>query len=128
MQTLNNLALLLIEDNPGDAALIQEIATEVIAVKIIHVDRLAVGYARLAHEAVDLILLDLSLPDSQGLGTFFAVQAHAPHVPIVVLTGLDDETTALEALKAGAQDYLVKGRLDARDLGRAIRYAIERGR
>jgi two-component sensor histidine kinase len=128
MHTTKNLTLLMIEDNPGDAALIQELATEVIPVELIHVDRLAAGRAHLASTAVDLILLDLSLPDSQGLDTFFTAQAQAPHIPIIVLTGLDDETTALEALKAGAQDYLIKGRLDARDLGRAIRYAIERGR
>jgi len=128
MHTPENLTLLLIEDNPGDAALIQELVTEIPHVELIHVDRLTAGYARLAAEAVDLILLDLSLPDSQGLGTFFAAQARVPQIPIIVLTGLDDKTTALEALKAGAQDYLVKGCPDARDLGRAIRYAIERAR
>lgn len=128
MRTAQNLTLLLIEDNPGDAALIQELVSEVIQLELLHVDRLAAGCARLATEAIDLILLDLSLPDSQGMSTFFAAQTQAPQVPIVVLTGLDDETTALEALKAGAQDYLVKGLLDSREFGRAIRYAIERAR
>jgi DNA-binding response OmpR family regulator len=128
MHTPSKLTLLLIEDNPGDAALIQELAAEVLPAELIHVERLAAACACLAATAVDLILLDLSLPDSQGLDTFFAAQAQAPHIPIVVLTGLADEKTALDALKAGAQDYLVKGILDSREFGRAIRYAIERAR
>jgi two-component sensor histidine kinase len=128
MHTPENLTLLLVEDNPGDAALIQELAIEAIPAELIHVNRLAAACRRLAAGGIDLVLLDLSLPDSQGLSTFFATQAQAPQTPIVVLTGLDDEVTALETLNAGAQDYLVKGHLEARELRRAVRYAIERAR
>ena len=74
------------------------------------------------------MLLDLSLPDSQGLETFAKVYAHSPTVPIIVLTGNDDHDLALKAVKSGAQDYLVKGRLDRELLLRAMRYAIERKR
>jgi len=75
-----------------------------------------------------VVLLDLSLPDSQGLATFTEVRVCRPDLPVVVLTGLDDEELATEAVKAGAQDYLVKGTIDADSLTRAIRYAVERNR
>lgn len=126
MDTSAPPTVLLIEDNPGDAALIQDLAHAMIAVTLIHVERLAAGRAYLAAHVVNLILLDLSLPDSRGLDTFFILQAQMPHIPIIVLTGLDDEGIALEALKAGAQDYLVKGHLDGHDLRRSIGYAIKR--
>jgi len=129
------IEILLIEDNPGDARLIQEMisgarATGMLAL-LFHltiVDRLAAGLARLAQGGVDVVLLDLSLPDSQGLDTFAKAQAQAPDVPILVLTGLDDEARALQALQAGAQDYLVKGQIDRNLLNRAVRYAVERHR
>ncbi len=126
MDNLATLNLLLVEDNPGDAALMQERASAIIPVTLCHVERLAAACAYLATHTVDLILLDLTRPDSRGLETVLAIQAQVAHVPIIVLTGLDDESTALAALKAGAQDYLVKEYLEARDLRRAIRYAIER--
>jgi diguanylate cyclase (GGDEF)-like protein len=122
--------VLLIEDNPGDARLIREmIAEEADApFQIQHVLRLAHGLERLAAGGVALVLLDLSLPDSLGLDTFARVYAHSPAVPIVVLTGHDDHNVALAAVKSGAQDYLVKARLDRELLVRSMHYAIERKR
>lgn len=121
--------LLLIEDNPGDARLIREMLVEAgtaHAFWLTLVDSLAAGLARLDQTRPDLLLLDLSLSDSHGLETFERVQAQAPGVPIIVLTGLNDETVALQAVHAGAQDYLVKGEFEGPFLARAIRYAIER--
>ena len=127
---MNEFDLLLIEDNPGDARLIQETLHRAGGAPFrLHVaHRLDTGLAALDASPVQLILLDLSLPDSHGLETVMRVRAHAPHTPIVVLTGLDDESLALKSLELGAQDYLVKGSLDGRLLGRTIRYAIERQR
>ncbi len=120
--------VLLIEDNPGDARLIREMLAEAgtQAFRVEHADRLSVAFERLGVDNVDVVLLDLSLPDSQGLETFLRTRARDPVVPIVVLSGLDDETVALRAVQEGAQDYLVKGRVDSDVLVRAIRYAIER--
>ncbi len=125
------LTILLIEDNPGDARLIAALLAEAAAgnapVRLTQADRLSAGLALLAAPP-DAILLDLSLPDSQGLATFVALHAAAPGIPIVVLSGLADETVALEAVAVGAQDYLVKGRVDGDGILRALRYAIERQR
>ncbi|MCC9077162.1 response regulator [Litorilinea aerophila] len=120
--------ILLIEDNPGDARLIQEYLRMAPAFpsRLTHRDRLEKALQFLQESPVDVILLDLNLPDSQGFDTFRAVQNHAPDTPILLLTGLDDEEFALEAVRAGAQDYLVKGQVDSSLLVRAIRYAIER--
>src|SRR4029077_2552358 len=96
--------------------------------KLEHVDRLDAALARLSCEHFDVVLLDLSLPDEQGLNTLLRTHAHAPKVPIVILTGLDDEAMAVKAVRAGAQDYLVKGRVDGDLLVRSMRYATERGR
>jgi diguanylate cyclase (GGDEF)-like protein len=93
-----------------------------------HADRLANGLEHLAGGETGLVLLDLSLPDSMGLETFSRVYAHSPTVPIIVLTGNDDQNTALSAVKGGAQDYLVKGRLDRELLLRSMHYSIERKR
>jgi diguanylate cyclase (GGDEF)-like protein len=122
--------VLLIEDNPGDARLIQEmIADDPDAPFAVHVaDRLASGLERLTGEETSLVILDLSLPDSFGLDTFAKVYAHSPAVPIIVLTGNDDDALALSAVKHGAQDYLVKSRLDRELLVRSMRYSIERKR
>jgi len=92
------------------------------------VDCLSTGLKRLAGERIDVVLLDLGLPDSKGLGTFTKVHNQAPEVPIVVLTGLDDEELANRAVRDGAQDYLVKSQVDSNLLERALRYAIERKR
>jgi diguanylate cyclase (GGDEF)-like protein len=122
--------VLLIEDNPGDARLIQEmIGDEPEAPFVVHVvDRLANGLERLATDEIALVILDLSLPDSFGLDTFTKVYTHSPAVPIIVLTGNDDDSLALSAVKQGAQDYLVKNRLDRELLVRSMRYSIERKR
>ena len=120
--------VLLIEDNGDDAYLIGETLTEraVVDIQLEWVDRLQSGLTRLAKGEVDVVLLDLSLPDSHGLVTLDKVQRQTPDVPVIVLTHLDDEATAVQAVRKGAQDYLVKGRLDGDRLARAIRYAIER--
>ena len=129
--------VLLIEDNAGDARLIREMLTEAKsgslsagrqAFDLECADRLQAGLERLAKGGIDVLLLDLGLPDSQGLDTLARVQAQAPQVPIVVLTGLDDEALAVKAVREGAQDYLVKGQVDSDPLVRSIRYAIERKR
>ncbi|HEY66374.1 MAG TPA: PAS domain-containing protein [Caldilineae bacterium] len=127
------LTVLLVEDNPGDARIIWEMLTDAASNPLgppewalITADRLEIGQARLSEGEIDVVLLDLGLPDSQGLETFAAVYTHAPHVPIVVLSSLDDENLALEAVRQGAQDYLVKGQVSARSLAHVLRYAIER--
>lgn len=122
------LKVLLVEDNPGDARLIRELLAETRGAPfhLEHADRLSLGLERLAAAAVDVILLDLSLPDAQGLDTFVKTQAQAPGVPIVVLTGADDDMLALEAVQSGAQDYLVKGTVDTNLLVRSLRHAVER--
>ena len=124
------IKILLVEDNPGDALLVrvllEEAGTDRFDVK--DVGRLGEAIERLVEEDFSVVLLDLSLPDSQGLDTVEQVRTAAPRAPIVVLSGLDDEETALQALQSGAQDYLVKGQGDGNLIARAIRYAIERKR
>jgi diguanylate cyclase (GGDEF)-like protein len=122
--------VLLIEDNPGDARLIKEMLAERPGApfELKSVDRLSRGLESLAAEQPGLVLLDLSLPDSQGLETFAKVYAHSPKTPIIVLTGNDDHALALSAVKTGAQDYLVKGKIDRELLLRAMQYSIERKR
>ncbi|MBK5281651.1 MAG: response regulator [Nitrospiraceae bacterium] len=122
------MRVLLIEDNEDDAILIREMLAEKkdLGIELEWVDRLSRGLTELGSGKIDLVLLDLSLPDSHGLETFDTVQHCAPDVPIVVLTGLDDEAMANQAVRRGAQDYLVKGRLDSYLLTRAARYAVER--
>jgi len=119
--------VLLIEDNPGDADLIRLRLVEANSdVEVKSVDRLATGLESLAETQPSLVLLDLNLPDSRGAETFRKILAKAPGVPVVILSGQDDEELASKALNQGAQDYLVKGGFDAKDLARAMRYAIER--
>lgn len=124
------IEVLLIEDNPGDARLIQEMLTEAGEAwfRVEYADRLSRGLEHLKNGGVDVVLLDLSLPDGQGLDAFEKVQAQVPAVPVVVLTGFDDETLAVEAIRHGAQDYLVKGDVDSKVLYRAVRYSVERKR
>jgi len=124
------IRVLLIEDNPTDAHLIQAILGNAAADGFVleRAERLAQGIDRLAAGGVDSVLLDLSLTDSQGLDTFSRLHTEAPGVPIIVLSGLEDETVAVKAVHQGAQDYLVKGHVDGHVLVRAIRYAIERKR
>jgi two-component system, cell cycle sensor histidine kinase and response regulator CckA len=125
------IKILLIEDNPGDVLLLQETLSEItfVELELVHVDRLKNALKRLQSEDFDVILLDLVLPDSDGLDTFIQIQAQTPAIPIVVLTGMADEMLAMSAMKAGAQDYLVKGQVSGSDLLlRSMRYAIERKR
>jgi signal transduction histidine kinase/DNA-binding response OmpR family regulator len=123
-----HIRILLVEDNPGDARLIREMLTgpEAQGISIEWVPRLSQGLEQLGKGEIDLVLLDLGLPDSRGLDTFLKAYTHAPEIPFVLLTGLDDETLALTAVGKGAQDYLIKGETDANTLFRAIRYATER--
>ncbi len=124
------MRLLLVEDNPGDARLLREFLREtgVPELEVIEVGRLAEAVATLGSEPVDVVLLDLSLPDSHGIDTVRKILPHSAGTPIIVLTGLDDENVALQAVQAGAQDYLVKGDIDGRLLMRTMRYARERKR
>ena len=125
-----HITVLLIEDNPGDARLIQELLAEAKGApfNVECATRLSAGLARLAEGGIDAILLDLGLPDSRGLDTFFEVRNQATECPIVVLTGLDDETVGNEAIRAGAQEYLIKGEVNSKLLARILRHAIERER
>jgi PAS domain S-box-containing protein len=133
LTTATVLNILLVEDNPGDVRLLQEILRDASSVRcqITPAMSLAAAIQLLSPvEAVcfDVILLDLSLPDSQGLASFLNLHRRAANIPIVVLTGSDDETLALTAMQQGAQDYLIKGQVDSNLLLRSIRYAIERER
>ena len=120
--------VMLVEDSPGDARLVEEMLKEATEPPLTFDWQcsLATALPRLAEEYFDIVLLDLGLPDSQGMDTLLRTRQSAPHVPIVILTGFDDEERAAQALKLGAQDYLVKGGFESAPLGRAIRYAIER--
>ena len=120
--------VLVVEDNPGDARLLQEMVSDRDAqnTEVVHVDSMSVAEAYLAERRVDVVLVDLGLPDAHGMEAVRRVRAAAPLVPLVVLTGQDDEALAAQALREGAQDYLVKGQIEARGLVRALLYAIER--
>jgi PAS domain S-box-containing protein len=123
--------VLLIEDNPADARLLRELIGEVrdAPFALDHVGTLEEGLRCLAEEnKFDLVLVDLSLPDSLGLETFARVYAAVPEMPIIVMSGLDDEDLAIKTVQEGAQDYLVKGQVDSRLLVRSMHYAIERKR
>jgi diguanylate cyclase (GGDEF)-like protein/PAS domain S-box-containing protein len=120
--------LLLVEDNPADVRLLREMFREQnsLRTELTQVETMRAAEEHLAGCATDIILLDLGLPDAQGLESIRRARAVAPQVPLVVLTALDDESMAAQALQAGAQDYLIKGQIDARGLLRALRYAVER--
>jgi Flp pilus assembly CpaE family ATPase len=122
------ISVLLIEDNPGDARLVRELLKDAPSAQfqVTDAQRLSDGIARLAQAHFDIVLLDLRLPDSQGLDTFTRLHGQAPDMPIVVMTGLQDETIAVRAVQQGAQDYLVKGQVQSEQLSRAIRYAVAR--
>jgi len=120
--------LLLVEDNLGDARLLREMLNgqNSFNTQLTQLESMIAAETHLAKHAVDIILLDLGLPDAQGLEAIRRAHAAAPGVPLVVLTGLDDESLAVQALQLGAQDYLIKGQIETRGLLRALRYAIER--
>lgn len=127
------LRVLLIEDNPGDARLLAEMLAELGAqgldCRLAWTDTLAAGEQQLGHAGVDVVLLDLGLPDSTGLRSLQRLLAYGPSQPaMLVLSGLGGEELERQALEAGAQDYLVKGQLDAQVLARAIRHAVGRTR
>ncbi len=124
------LKSLLVEDNLGDARLVRELLSEFGTgeFEVVQVVRLAEAMKCLEETHVDVVLLDLGLPDSQGLDTFTQIHDRAPAVPVVVLSGMEDEALAVEAVRAGAQDYLVKAQLVGSTLVRAVRYAVERKR
>jgi phosphoserine phosphatase RsbU/P len=130
MDEVKALRLLLVEDNPGDARLLQEELREVASARfeVRHVTRMAEALALVGEPGLDVVLLDLSLPDGHGLSNIERLQQAAPALPLVVLTGTDDEQLAMRAVHAGAQDYLVKGQATGPLLVRALRYAIERKR
>jgi signal transduction histidine kinase len=122
--------VLLVEDNSGDARLLREMFSEekTGSFQLTHVLHLSEALKLLAKGGVDIVLLDMGLPDGHGLDTVRRARAVAPGVPVIVLTGLDDEALAAEAMKEGAQDYLIKGEIENRALPRALRHSIERHR
>ncbi len=122
------MKVLVIDDNPADALFICQIlkTSQGTPIEVEHVNRLLPGLEQVARRACDLVLLDLSLPESHGLDTFNQVHAAAPDLPIIVLSGLDDEAMATQAVRQGAQDYLVKSHVTPHLLLRALRYAIAR--
>jgi DNA-binding NtrC family response regulator len=120
--------VLLIEDNISDAKFLKDSLLGIVSpiFTFSHVERLNLGLQHLAWEQFDVVLLDLTLPDAQGLDTFIQVNAVAPDTPILIMTSIDDEALAVKAMQSGAQDYLIKGKVDTDLMLRSIRYAIER--
>jgi len=125
---IKTIKILLVEDNPDDVAFLSTVLGKVTGTRfqLETAPDLAASIERLAAADIDLVVLDLTLPDSNGLDTFKGVKSHARDVPIIILSGMDDETLAVNAVHAGAEDYLVKGRADSQLITRAIFYAIER--
>src|SRR5688500_2462473 len=120
--------VLLVEDNPADRRLVGEYLRALPAMRLDSCARLDEALARVAAGTYDCALLDLSRPDAEGLESVEQLRVAAPDLPLVVLTGNNDESLALRAMQSGAQDYLAKDEVDARTLARALRYAIERQR
>ena len=129
---MNNeiIKVLLIEDNPGDARLIKEMLNDSdnFNFELKCVDRLSAGLECLNKRNINLILLDIFLPDSSGLNTIERIIAKSAGIPVVIITGIEDETLAIESLKKGIQDYLIKGRMNSVSLIRCLNYALERHR
>ena len=126
----SRVKVLLLEDSPSDAALVKESLAEggLGQFEFTHVETLAEAMKQARQTGFDVALLDLTLPDSSGRETFLRARAQAPALPIVVMTGIDDEAIGLEAVRHGIQDYLIKGQTTGRQTARSIRYAIERKR
>jgi signal transduction histidine kinase len=124
------LTILLVEDNPLDAELFSEFLADTGArdFDLIHVPRLSLALERLGRDDVDIVFLDFILPDSDGLSGLAKLRRCAPKVPVIMLTGLDDDGVGIEAVATGAQDYLVKGQIAERTIWRILRYAIVRKR
>jgi signal transduction histidine kinase len=128
--TETTIQVLVVEDNAGDARLLREMFSKERpdSFELTHLLRMSEALIHLAKGGVDIVLLDMGLPDGHGIDTVRRAHAAAPGVPLIVLTGLDDEVLAAEAMKEGAQDYLIKGQIENRALPRALRHAIERHR
>ena len=126
--SIDPIRILIIEDDPGYADFLQDLLSENedFSYTAEWRDRAQTGTTRLRQGGIDVLLLDLSLPDSYGLETFTTIHAQAPDVPIVIVSGLDDTTTTAEAVRDGAQDFLIKGEISPASLARTLRYAIER--
>lgn len=122
------IEILLIEDNLADTEYLKEMlsAGRHPAFAIQHATRLSQGISLLGEKRFDIVLLDLGLPDSQGIDTLMSIRKESPEVPVLILTGLADEDFALKAIKSGADDYLIKGQITDTLLVRTIRYTIER--
>lgn len=118
--------MLVVEDDDGDALIVEELLAEALPGARIARSRTFKEALSELHMGLDCVLLDLRLPDAEGLDTVVRVRAQAPEIPLIVLTGLDDEAAGAAAVEAGAQDYLVKGHVDGGQLARAIRYSIGR--
>jgi signal transduction histidine kinase len=119
------MRVLLVEDNPDDVLIIEDMLSAQ-AVEIKHAATFSHCLEKLTKDNIDLVLLDLSLPDARGPGMIGLVRNHAPSIPIVVLSGLSDEDAAIQTMEQGAQDYLIKGQVDAQLLWRSLRYALQR--
>jgi len=128
MMKTEEIRVLLIEDSIGDIQLMREMMRNVrdVRFRLTTTDRLKKGIKILQEGGIDIILLDLGLPDCQGLDTLRTLYAQMPEVPVVVLTGLEAEWMGLQAIQTGAQDYLLKGKVTAKALARCIRFALER--
>jgi two-component system cell cycle sensor histidine kinase/response regulator CckA len=126
--TATAVSILMVEDNPGDVELVEEYLSDGFqqAYQVHHCQRLDQALAFLANDSCDVILLDLSLPDSRGLATFLVLHQRAQDIPVVILTGHSDDTLASQAIQNGAKDFLPKNSLDGIQLARTIRYALER--
>jgi DNA-binding NarL/FixJ family response regulator len=124
------ISILLIEDNPNDIELFDEVLKDIEneTISLTSATRLSDGILQLQKKVFEIVFLDLSLPDANGLDGFTKLHNQAPTVPIVILTGFNDNETALEIVRQGAQDYLIKGEIEPHLLIKSIRYAIERKR
>jgi len=130
LSTAPKILVLLVEDSPTDALLIGAVLSDVpdVQYEVTHVERLSDGLARTLKTRFDVVLLDLGLPDAQGMDTFRKFHRQVPELPVLVLTGLDDISVGLQAIQEGAQDYLIKNKINSSVLSRVIRYAIDRHR
>ena len=127
MNTNSTLKILLIEDNPGDANLVKVyLKDSSVKHDLIHAANFFEGTEEVKNDSIDLVLLDLTLPDSSGFKTLSTFLEKFPRVPVIVLTGVNNEIVGNQSIKAGAQDFLVKGQFDGKLLGRSIRYALQR--
>jgi DNA-binding NtrC family response regulator len=125
------LRLLIVDDDTMDVSLLHDqlgLVRRSPPFRVESVGRLADALKRVKGDDVDVVLLDLGLPDAAGLQAVDQLCTHAPHLPVVVLTGLQDEETGLQAVQRGAQDFLVKGRVDGQVIDRSLRFALERKR